>query len=118
MLSIDWLVEEGNKFIIKGRERDWKKFCKDNNNHPYVVVKVLFALQELNREDCDYKSLYDELKKVQRSRIVELYIEAMIVKYSYRGYDFAQETYNLIPERKRLIDKIELSNKKYKNETR
>ena len=42
----------------------------------------------------------------------------MIVKYSPRGYEFVTKTCNLNEDRKRIINKIEKSNGKYKNKSR
>ena len=118
MLSIEWYIEEGNKYIIKGREADWKKFCKENADNIFVVGEVLFALQTLDDKKCDYNKLYIDLKQNQRSKFINNYIENMIVKYSPRGYDFVTKTSNLDEERKRIVDKIEKSNGKYKNKSR
>ena len=118
MLSIEWLVQEGNKYIIKGREADWKKFCKENISSINVAGIVLFALQSLNNKDCNYKMLYKELKQHEKSQFINNYIENMIVKYAPRGYEFVTSTCFINEERKRIIDKIEKSNSKYKNKSR
>ena len=118
MLSLDWYIEEGYRYIIKGREADWRKFCKENSENIWVVGEVLFVLQSLSNKNCDYESLYKELHKIEKPQFINNYIENMIVKYSNNGYKFITKTCKLSEERKRIVDKIEKSNGKYKNKSR
>ena len=100
MLSIKWYIEEGNKYIIKGRELDWKKFCNENIDHVYVVGEVLFVLQSLSDDECDYQAISEQLRQNKKDMIVNDYIENMIVKFSFRGYDFVNKTCLINQERK------------------
>lgn len=118
MATVDGLIQEGLKYIIKGRERDWKRFCKDNSGDISVVLKVIYALKALNEKNCNKSKLYDCLTELTEDEFIRNYIENMIVKYSEKGYEFISENAKLNDIRRRLINKINLSNMKYKNRCR
>lgn len=117
-LPIQYYVKEGYKYIIKGREADWRKFCNENFEDIYLIEEVFYTLQSLNHNDCDYQNIFEQLQENSRDKFTSNYIENMIVKYSFRGYEFVTKTCNLDEDRKRIIDKIEKSNGKYKNKSR
>lgn len=119
MEKLSELLEEGYKYIISGREKEWNDIClrlcnKEGTNEIglRIISTSLEIIKQLHNKNTDYKDIIKRVDNGEHSGIEWRYVEIIVSSFSSQGADFVKATNKWLKSKESDIFKQQKSNRK------
>lgn len=108
---LNGIIEEGKKYIIKGKEKDWENYCIDNWKNIFdkmVIEDALETMKLLSLTNLSSQKIMEKVDNLSHSSITWEELEKVVETFHLKGKKFVEDINgkSLAKQREKMLNMI------------